>query len=175
MSGSSVQETPAMFKQFCTFVSISERPPAKCGQDLVQRRSQDFFWGGPIFRDLRRPTFSGIAVSLADSVGGGSSRNFWASPITISQPHSVGGGSGRLFWFFGNRRSRSVKLPQFRDIFLDISGSPRDYPKWIAEKIHLPKVWGGPWPPWPPPWLRHWPGGNTFCILSMLKQTLALL
>ena len=49
---------------------------------LCQRRSQDFFWGGPIFRDLRRPTrfggggvvseiFSGIAVSLADSVGGG--------------------------------------------------------------------------------------------------------
>ena len=43
-----------------------------------------FFWGGPIFRDLRRPTrFGGgggvvaeifrdrIAVSLPDSVGGG--------------------------------------------------------------------------------------------------------
>ena len=38
-----------------------------------------FFWGGAIFRDLRRPTrfggggvvASGIAVSLPDSVGGG--------------------------------------------------------------------------------------------------------
>ena len=28
-----------------------------------QRRSQDFFWGGPIFRDLRRPTrFGGGGV-----------------------------------------------------------------------------------------------------------------
>ena len=42
-------------------------------------------WGGVVAE------ISGIAVSLADSVGGGgSSRNVWASPITISQPHSVG-------------------------------------------------------------------------------------
>ena len=37
-----------------------------------QRRSHDFFLGGPIFRDLRRPTrFGG---------GGGSNRNFPGSP-----------------------------------------------------------------------------------------------
>ena len=33
---------------------------------------------------------------------------------------------------------------------MDISGSPRDYPKLIAEKKHLPKVWGG-MAPLPPP------------------------
>ena len=37
---------------------------------------------------------------------------------------------------------------------MDISGSPRDYPKLIAEKKHLQKVWGGHGPPGPP-WLRH--------------------
>ena len=57
---------------------------------------------------------------------------------------------GEFFGFFGNRRSRSIKLPQFREIFWDISGSPRDYPEFIAEKKHLPKVWGGGHGPLPP-------------------------
>ena len=44
-----------------------------------------------IFRHRRKPgRFSG---------GGGSSRIFFASPITISHPHSVGGGVvGEFFW-----------------------------------------------------------------------------
>ena len=38
-----------------------------------------------IFRDRRKPgRFSGG--------GGGSSRNFWTSPITMNQPPSMGGG-----------------------------------------------------------------------------------
>ena len=52
-------------------------------RDVYNGVARIFFFGGPIFRDLRRPTrfdgggggssrkFSGIAVSLADSVGGG--------------------------------------------------------------------------------------------------------
>ena len=35
-------------------------------------------------------------------------------------------------------------------IFWDISGSPRDYPKLIAGKKHLSKVWGGHGPLAPP-------------------------
>ena len=52
------------------------------------RRKPGRFNGGggvvaDIFRDRRKPgRFSGGG-------GGGSSRSFWASPITISQPHSV--------------------------------------------------------------------------------------
>ena len=80
-----------------------------------QRRSQDFFWGGPIFRDLRRPTRFGGGGVVADifrdrrkpgrfSGGGGSSRNFSTSPITISRPHSVGGGSEMgFFWVTGGQ------------------------------------------------------------------------
>ena len=34
---------------------------------------------------------------------------------------------------------------------MDISGSPRHYPKLIAEKKHLPKVWGGAMAPLVPP------------------------
>ena len=60
------------------------------------------------FRDRRKPG--------RFSRGGGSSRNFSASPITISQPHSVGG------IFLGNRRSRSIKLPQFREFFFTFPG-----------------------------------------------------
>ena len=81
-----------------------------------QRRSQDFFGGGPIFRDLRRPTrFGGGGGVVAEIFrdrrkpgrfsrggGGGSSRIFLGSPITMTQPHSVGGGagSGRIFCVF---------------------------------------------------------------------------
>ena len=39
-------------------------------------------------------------MSLADSVGGGSSTTFSASSVTISQPHSVGGGSEMIFFGF---------------------------------------------------------------------------
>ena len=54
--------------------------------------------------------------------GGGSSRNFWASPLTMSQSHSVGGVVGEFFLFFGNRRSRSNKLPPFREFFFTLPG-----------------------------------------------------
>ena len=64
-----------------------------------------------------------ISGGRPDSVGGGSSRNFSSSPITISQPHSVGGGSEMIFFgFLGNRRSRSIKLPQFREKKLTFPG-----------------------------------------------------
>ena len=74
----------------------------------MQRRSHDFFWGGPIFRDLRRPTRFGGGGVVAEIFRdrrkpgrftggeGGGSRIFFASPI--SQPHSLGGGSGRIFF-----------------------------------------------------------------------------
>ena len=68
-----------------------------------------------IFRERRKPgRFSG---------GGGSSTICWAWPITISQPHSVGDGVvGDFFAFFGNRRSRSIRLPQIREFFLTFPG-----------------------------------------------------
>ena len=80
--------------------------PIEWPTDSLQREESNgvariFFWGGPIFRDLRRPTqirWGGgvVAEIFRDrrkpgrfSGGGGSSRNFSASPVTISQPHSV--------------------------------------------------------------------------------------
>ena len=61
-----------------------------------------------IFRDRRKPgRFSGGGGVVAEFFG--------TSPIAISQPHSVGRGVvGECLGFFSNRRSRSIKLPQFR-------------------------------------------------------------
>ena len=42
--------------------------------------------------------------------GGGSSRNFSASPITISQPHSVGGGNERIFFWVTGGQGQSNYL-----------------------------------------------------------------
>ena len=81
------------------------RMPERNGDNGVARI---FFGGGQFSVISARPTrFGGggvvaeifrIAVSLADSVGGGgSSRNCWTSPIAISQPHSVGGVVGEFF------------------------------------------------------------------------------
>ena len=75
---------------------------------LRDRRKPGRFSGGGVvaemLRDRRKPgRFSG---------GGGSSR------ITFRG----GGVVGDLFLFFGNRRSRSIKLPQFRAFFLTFPG-----------------------------------------------------
>ena len=129
---------------------ISGGRPDSVGGGVVaevfrDRRKPGRFSGGrggvvaEIFRDRRKPgTFSGG--------GGGSSRIFFTSPITISHPDSVGGDFWGYFLTGGQDKSNYLNSGHF----FDISGSPRDYPKLIAEKQNLTKVWGGPWPPWPP-------------------------
>ena len=98
-----------------------------------------------------------ISFTGSDSVGGG------------------GGGSSRNF-----SRCKSIAFPQFRHILGTFSGHRRvtrrlrtltqiqaHFPGLLthsnhvttsihSRKINLTKVWGGAWPPWPPPWLRHW-------------------
>ena len=79
-------------------------------QIFRDRRKPGRFSGGgvvaEIFRGRRKPDrFSG---------GGGSSRNCWASPINKPPTFRGGGVVGEFLGFFGNRRSRSIKLPQFR-------------------------------------------------------------
>ena len=108
------------------------------------------------------------------------------SIISGSRPHSVGGG-GSSIYFCG---TRSITFPQSRDGFFYISGTPADHPpfrtlteiqvhlagllthsKNVTTSIHwrqkhLPNVWGGPWPQWPP-WLRHW------CSTDLISSFLA--
>ena len=102
---------------------------------MISGEADQIRWGGvvaEIFLDRRKPgRFSGGGGSRRNFPGSpqawpiqwgggwGSSRNVWASPKTVSQPHSVG--SGRFF-FFGNARSRSIKLPQFRTFFRTFPG-----------------------------------------------------
>ena len=61
-------------------------------QGQSQRRSHDFFFGGPIFRHLRRPTRFGGG-------GGGSSRNFifWSR----RKPATFRKGGGVVEFFLG--------------------------------------------------------------------------
>ena len=112
-----------------------------------------FFGGGPIFRDLRRPTRFGGGGVVAEifrdrrkpgkfSGGGGSSTNLWASPITINQPHSVG-----FFFVFvtgGQDQSNYLNSGHFFWTF------PR-LPEIYCRKKTFTKSLGGAWPPWPPP------------------------
>ena len=60
-----------------------------------------------------------------------------------------GGGSGIICVGWQEAEINQVKLPQFRELFLDISGSHGDYHKLIAEKKHLTKVWERLAPPGP--------------------------
>ena len=104
-----------------------------------------------IFRDRHKPaTFSG---------GGGVVAEIFRDrhkPATFS-----GGGGGvvaEIFrdhnkgqnFFSGNRRSRSLRSPSFitqitfiREHFFYISPRSANFQKFIPEKKHLPKVWGG--------------------------------
>ena len=50
---------------------------------------------------------------------------------------------GRNFFSLPGGRHQSYYLNSGQ--FIYISGTPGDYTKLIAEKKHLPKVWGGPW------------------------------
>ena len=84
-----------------------------------------FFGGGPIFRDLRRPTrFGGGGGVVAEIFrdrrkpgtfsggGGGSSRIFLTSPI--SQPDSVGGGNFLGYFLTGGQdRSNYINSGHF--------------------------------------------------------------
>ena len=69
---------------------------------------------------------------------------------------------GELFGFFGNRRSRSIKLPQFREFFLTFPGH-LEITRNSFQKKTFTKSLGGPWPPW----LRH-------CVLITVSGARAL-
>ena len=118
-----------------------------------------FVWGGAtryIFRHLSgEPTaFSG---------GGGSSRSF---PWNRLPDHIQWGGVvAEIFHVH-----KSIAFPRFRHIFATFSGQRRLLTTLTGIKAHFPgllinsfqkktftRSLGGPWPPWPPPWLRHWP------------------
>ena len=101
-----------------------------------------------IFRDRRKPgTFSGGG-------GGGSTRIFLTSPITISQPDSVGGGENCLAYFLTGAQDKSNYLNSGH--FFGHFRVTSRLPEINCRKKTFNKSLGGPWPPWPPPWLRHW-------------------
>ena len=91
-----------------------------------------FFWGGPIFRDLRRPTrFGGGGGVVAEifrlrrkpgrfSGGGGVVAEIFRDRRKPGIPW--GGDSRRIFWLQEVKINQITSIP---DIFLDISGSPR--------------------------------------------------
>ena len=123
------------------------------------------FFGGGATRTFSVISPGGRPHSVG---GGGSSRNFPSSQL----PDQIqwGGGSSRQF-----SRCKSITFPRFRNIFGTFSGHLRitrrlwtlteiqtHFPALLtpsnhvttsihSRKKHLTKVWGGAWPPWPPP------------------------
>ena len=125
-----------------------------------------FVWGGG------HPVPFSVISPGADRIqwggGGGSSIHFPNYRITFS-----GGGGGVVAEIFPV--TKSITLPPLRDIFGTCSPPVRitrrlwtlteiraRFPGRLTQskhvtasihsrKKHLPKVWGGPWPPWPPP------------------------
>ena len=118
-----------------------------------------FFGGGPpgtFSSPFREPTaFSGGGGGVVAEIfrdlnyqiafsegGGGSSRNF--SRYTIFGPpadHPP----------FMDTRGNSGTLPMSAYTFKPCNNINS------FRKKHFTKSLGGPWPPWPPPWLRHCP------------------
>ena len=139
---------------------------------LINGVARIFVWGGPLFHffhDLRRPArFSGggvVAEIVRDphkparfSGGGGVVAEFFRDynlgqeffcPVTEGHDRSNHLHSGTLCLHFPH-------ICIFSEIHCRKKTFTGYFPKFIAEKKNLTKVWGGPWPPWPPPWLRHW-------------------
>ena len=112
-------------------------------------------WGGPLFHDLRRPTrFGG---------GGGVVAEIFRDRHKPAR-FSGGGVVAEIFrdhnkgqnFFSGNRRSGSLKSPSFGNIFFTFTPDLEIFRNSFQKKNIYQKFGGGPWPPWPPPWLRHW-------------------
>ena len=101
---------------------------------------------------------NGVARIL---VWGGATRYIFRH-LPGRRPDSVGGGVvAEIFPLApGRRKSNSISTENF----FYISGPPGEITRHLwtltrsnnvttinsLEKKHLPKVWGGPWPPWPP-------------------------
>ena len=100
-----------------------------------------------------------ISAGRPDSVGGGVVPEIFRDRHKPARFSGGGGGvvaeifrdhnKGQNF-FSGNSRSGSLKSPSFGNIFFYISPKSGNFPKFIAEKKHLPKVWGGMAPLAPP-------------------------
>ena len=160
----------------CSFDGRS--PPATNGVARI------FFLGGPPgtfsspLRGSRPHSVGGgvVAEILPDRIqwGGGSSGNFRDLNYRIG--FSGGGVVAEIFPV-----NKSITFPRFRDILGTFSAHLRIIHRlWALAEIqgHFPcllthsnrvttsihsgkknllKLWGGPWPPGPPPWLRHCP------------------
>ena len=111
---------------------------------MVSGGRPDSLGGGvvaEIFRDRRKPgRFSGG--------GGGSSRIYFASPISVSQPHSVGSGRFLFFWVTGGQdQSNYLNSGNFFGHFRVTSRLPEIN----CRKKTFNKSLGGAMAPWPPP------------------------
>ena len=89
-------------------------------------------------------------------------------------------------FFAGNRRSRSLKSPSFANIVFTFSPDLDLFRNSLQKKIiccifseihctkkHLQKVWGGPWPPWPPPGYATDSELMANCIRKPIRHTFA--
>ena len=110
------------------------------------------------FRDRRKPgRFNG------GGGGGGSSKQKFLHFAHNHNPATFrgrGGVVGIFFCFFGNRRSTSSKLPQFREFFVTFTVHLEITRNSVQKKNIYRKFLGGgmaPLAPPGPPWLRHWP------------------
>ena len=131
---------------------------------LINGVARIFVWGGGATRYI----FRHLSGSRPHSVGGGSSRNFPLSHL----PDQIQWGGGVVAEIFPVHKS--ITFPRFPDILGTFSGHRRitrrlwtlteiqaHFPGLLthsnhvttsihSRKKHLSKVWGGPWPPWPP-------------------------